>query len=542
MRTRVNFHFEVNMDTRFDFTTELLSALEAATEVDDARLFMKAAVALRGWYRHEALAHKPELVVSHTADVFEVYGDVRVERQSDGTRKVLKAGVAQLLSQIELSALGRYLAYAARFRIQKDYREKVKALINRLPLPPEKRQDLCSKLDAVDEQLGEQLGAKLNVNWWRRKCTLADDSRVLGKLLWDSGMLDRRIFSLATRVGGFRFPITLYNECLMHQEELTARIEEAPHMAPWLRNDSLGGKLSVHQTVWKDLKDSFVARGGTAQTWKWLCNQGHKWFRFVSLDNSHVQAVTAIAALQLGKVPFDSTLFGYVSYRLSGDRMDQRYLDVFKAAMVAHKKRKLKVAGFADVILIRDFLDHVPFASTKGSSWASLMRKQQVWHRENARREVERRKAEGGCLGWAPMVQMLREGNLEAISLNNSDELWEEGAEMSHCVGGYDQECFKNESRIYSIRRNGERVSTLEIRKVGGKLTIGQNYGPGNTRVRDEAVGRLANAVLAACRRAPELNPADNKVLREPYNRARGVSVEPANDACYEEPQAALPF
>lgn len=517
------------MDARFDFTTELLSALEAATEVDDARLFMKAVVALRAWYRHEALAHKPELIVSHTKDVFEVYGTVRVERLQNGALKVVEAGVSQALSYIELPSLARHLAYSARRRIQQEYREKVETLINRMPLSFEKRQALCSKLEAVDYQLS----AKHNVNWWRSKCTLVDDTRVLGKLLWDSGLLDRGIFSLATRVGGFHFSVAFYNECLKHKESLAARIQEAPHMAPWLK-DRLGGPLLSHPTVWKDLKERFMAMGGTPQGWKWLCGQGHKWFKFVAQNASHVQTVTAIATLQLGKIPFHNGLFDHVSYCLDAKKPDLRCLDVFKAAMVAHKKRKLKVADFWDYTLIRDYLAHVPAASTKGATWASLMRKQQVWHRENGRRELERRKAEGGCLGWTPMVQKLQAGNLEAISLNNSDELWEEGTEMSHCVGGYDQDCFKNVSRIYSIRRNGERVSTLEIRKVAGKLTIGQNYGRRNTRVTDVAVTQFANKVLAACRRAPELNLADNKVLRKPKRLVSLAPGEPANDGYYE--------
>ncbi|KVP65589.1 hypothetical protein WJ96_04270 [Burkholderia ubonensis] len=545
----VNFQFEVNMETRADFSSELVASLQAAQasgEPGEPRLFMKAVLALRAWYRHEAILHKPELIVQHTADVFEVYGDVRVERNAGGELKVMVEGKEQTLRYIEVSSISRYLANQARGSIRRDYRERAKALIRSQGLEPENEAAVISLLDLVDDHLG----ARHNVNWWRRKSTLADDSRVLGRLIWDAGILDREIFGLATRLAGFRFSVHVYNQCVPVREDLKARIKEAPHMAPWLlAPDYRQDGLRVHQTVWKDLKERFMSMGGTPQAWKWLCNQGHSWFRLNQLTEAHVNAVTAIAALQLGKVPHHPGLFGLVVRYVVNEwrTSDPRFLDVFKAAMVAHKKRKLKVADFSNYVLIRDYLMAVPTATTKGATWASLMRKQHVWHMEEARREMERRKEADGCLGWAPMVQMLQQGDLEAISLNNSDDLWEEGTAMSHCVGGYDQACYQNESRIYSIRRNGERVSTLEIRRVAGKLTIGQNYGPGNSIIKDVAVTRLAKRVLSACNRAPELNPADNTVIREPKRAAPPARHDalPANDARYEEDQediAAIPF
>jgi hypothetical protein len=45
-----------------------------------ARLFMKAALALRAWYRHGALIDRPEMVVLQSADRFEVYGGTFIER------------------------------------------------------------------------------------------------------------------------------------------------------------------------------------------------------------------------------------------------------------------------------------------------------------------------------------------------------------------------------------------------------------------------------------------------------------------------------
>lgn len=47
----------------------------------------------------------------------------------------------------------------------------------------------------------------------------------------------------------------------------------------------------------------------------------------------------------------------------------------------------------------------------------------------------------------------------------DSKELYEEGKNLRHCVGGYSKRCASVKSRIFSIRKaNGEPISTLELR------------------------------------------------------------------------------
>lgn len=486
-----------------DFDVTLLYALQATQENrDDRGLFVKAALALRAWYRHEALKEKPELIVRNSADVFEVYGGARVIRTEKGLQ-LLTAENREQTHYIELVTIGRFLAGEARRVILKEYYERVKRLCEAHPIDAE-----------VLEEVHEYTGYQLNINWWRTRCTMADDSRVLGRLLWDSGMLSREVFGLARRVYGFRFTAKQYSNSFVHREELAKRIAEAPHMAPWLRGKH--GELQVHQTVWKDLKDEFLSHGGTAQGWRWLCAQGYAWFQGLRLNRAHAAFVSKLADLQLGKIPYHGGLVSTMESQFWGGDADFRYFDVLKAAVVAHRKRKLKVSDFSDYSLIVDWLHNVPSASTKGATWASLMRKQRAWHMEYARQEVERRRESGVCYGWVPYVQQVQRDDLEAVSLNTSDDLWEEGAAQSHCVGGYDEHCYTNRSRIYSIRRNGERVATLEIRQSSKKLIIGQLYGAGNSRVTDKDVNLLAKRVLAACNKADLPKPSENKVLREP--------------------------
>lgn len=531
------------MDTKSDFGLSLVAALRATRKSSDNAVFVKAALALRAWYRHEVLRNKPELVVQHTAEVFELYGGLKLERNADGTLQLHHGQKPAYLSNIELSSIGRHLAEEARKAIRKVYHDKARDYLKQQTLPEE-----FEELRVVLADVADYCG-RLNVAWWRRKSSLAIDTRVLSRLLWDSGMLDREVFSLATRVAGFRFSVGTYNCCMQQRAELAARVKEAPNMAPWLYDATTAygesSALRTHPTVWRDLKERFMTLGGTAQAWKWLCGQGHTWFRFTPLCEEHVATITGIASLQLGKVPLHKGLVSamFTTYPTLPWRMGEpRVLDVFKAAIVANKKRKLKVAEFEDYVLIFDYLRRVPTANTKGATWTSLMRKQAVWHREEAARAAAQRKASNRCVSWMPLVQSIQLAGLEAVSLNNSDELWEEGDAMQHCVGGYDHNCYHNTSRIYSLRRDGLRVATLEIRRNGERWTIGQLYGPGNTKVADVAVQKLAQQVLVACQKALPLSLDDNTVVREPVRDKPTPRARAPRQIHAEDADALLPF
>ena len=55
------------------------------------------------------------------------------------------------------------------------------------------------------------------------------------------------------------------------------------------------------------------------------------------------------------------------------------------------------------------------------------------------------------------------EGDLSFHLLNTPAELAEEGHAMQHCVGGYSQNVRSGYSLIYSIRKYGERLATMEL-------------------------------------------------------------------------------
>lgn len=64
---------------------------------------------------------------------------------------------------------------------------------------------------------------------------------------------------------------------------------------------------------------------------------------------------------------------------------------------------------------------------------------------------------------WARLLGSHASEGWEAVELLSSSDLTEEGAAMRHCVSSYSSTCREGQSRIFSVRLNGERVSTLQV-------------------------------------------------------------------------------
>jgi hypothetical protein len=81
--------------------------------------------------------------------------------------------------------------------------------------------------------------------------------------------------------------------------------------------------------------------------------------------------------------------------------------------------------------------------------------------------------------------------------LIQSSELWEEGVAMRHCVAKYDSQCQWGRTAVVSLRRNGERVLTIELK--GSALVLGQVKGRFNreaTAEESQLVQRWVNEVV----------------------------------------------
>lgn len=166
------------------------------------------------------------------------------------------------------------------------------------------------------------------------------------------------------------------------------------------------------------------------------------------------------------ELPVDPT-FGQLS------RMSKAWHDE-QAAIALDKADRARVAkAVAEAVFEADASSN-PFAVSSGSRWGKILGK----HSRD---------------GW------------EAVELQTAADLSEEGATMRHCVSSYSPQCRSGQSRIYSIRLNGERKCTLQINGSEGlskldantKFSIMQNKGASNQAVNNAATLAFCEEVLA---------------------------------------------
>lgn len=103
----------------------------------------------------------------------------------------------------------------------------------------------------------------------------------------------------------------------------------------------------------------------------------------------------------------------------------------------------------------------------------------------------------------------------EVVPLRSGRALSEEGMAMHHCVGSYSREVRSGSSRIFSLRREGHRVATIEIGgTASGSPSVYQVRGPCNARC-------AADVVAAAKALASEAKWLFQKASKQPWTSAR---------------------
>ena len=107
------------------------------------------------------------------------------------------------------------------------------------------------------------------------------------------------------------------------------------------------------------------------------------------------------------------------------------------------------------------------------------------------------------CFGPAcanPWTRLARVNGLDIVPLTSSAEIVEEGAAMQNCLATYVRYVVFGECRLFSIRSNGQRLATMEVRPCPstGTLRISQIKGFHNGPTPEEAA-MTAGIWLAQC-------------------------------------------
>jgi hypothetical protein len=81
---------------------------------------------------------------------------------------------------------------------------------------------------------------------------------------------------------------------------------------------------------------------------------------------------------------------------------------------------------------------------------------------------------------WFPAATI---NSVNIIPIDNSADLYREGATMHHCVGTYAEEVRAGRFYVYSIRREGEHVATASLIRDGSRAQLHELRGPCNSPV-----------------------------------------------------------
>ncbi|GBG14264.1 ATP-dependent protease [Novimethylophilus kurashikiensis] len=469
------------------------------------------ALALRALFRNYLANEKPRLFQVCVDGYIELYGGHFIRREGDGTV------VGSVVPRRYVSSLGHHLVDLAYDSLLYVYREKVmetvflKAESWGITLSYSARESIS--------ECWKWMVKNMPVALWSRKHGFRVEAKTVQKRIWDCNILDRAVFGLSIRIQGNSPTLSCYNACMINRVDVEARIKEAPNLASYLiRYCNRGEEVYAQSTVFQEARDEFIMAGGSAKGWRWLTKQGwgtvsrrfprESWYHSAKL-------ATDLADAQVGKVPVVLSLWHHsTSIFMPG---------LAKIVAETYKQRKAKASEMNHYVpLIFDFLRAECGKSLsvfKGATWKSLVRRQEEWHRKIQRERREKLRESGNQWAWAPVIQEVVSKSFVATSLNDTESLWDEGDSMGHCVGGYSEYCFKNRSRIYSIKsKEGVRVATLELKLQKSKWTIAQLYGQGNSRVTDQEVRQLATKVAKRCNAAELPKMENNVVLKGPQS------------------------
>lgn len=498
--------------------------------------------------RHWCIQDRVQLITATAPGRVELYGGFFFVRRADGTLNSNLVGVH--VENAFITELSTLILRALSTQVLSGMRARVSNLFVAQAMQEGLSENEAKKQLASFEQWVDWALWAFKPSLWGRNRREAVWVKTLAKALWDTGVLDKAVFREGIRIYGFgRLTGRQYNKLCENLPAVKARLDEVPNLAPLFSPELIESHGSAALHV---LRQTFLEHEGTPAGWRWLTRQGWTFLRTQVggnlRDPNSNRMFSAFAAAQVGRLPgsprlsFNRYLFWDASSSSStgssSPTMDAysqkrmlertRYVVMMRHFSREYESRRTKVSDLLHQLpLVMDFVKNMgPTENLNKATWSSLVRRQHAWHLKQARERREAEKAQRGLYQWMPLTMDQAYRNLVAVSLNTSDELWEEGDVMSHCVGGYSGACMANRSRIYSIRSlEGDRVATLEIVQEKGRWKTRQLYGPQNRAITDKAVEALAKQVVRAANRAESLNPADNVVIREP-----------------ERPRTSLPF
>jgi hypothetical protein len=349
-------------------------------------------------------------------------------------------------------------------------------------------------------------------------------------------LLDAEICGYTTAIYGGKATVAHYRKVMRFRNGIR-KFEQTATGMPLLAlildcNQWLGLRLT--KTYFEQVKKAFVKHGLTNQAWKFLVTQPHAVLCEVVDTLEYHTSGMAFGALQLNLIAAsmqtEKLVCGRVKAVLDGvlrvcgwgswssregvhDRstpVNRENAGIMARALMRGDLTFEEAESVGQVV--SDVADYVRSLGTPllGATWQSLMRRSHQWHRDVLAAEMVKAEAT-----WEAELGVYSIDGYLALELNSAKLLFEEGMELHHCVKApsYVDDCLAGECRIFSLRQDGIRQVTVELRPAGGdSWKVEQIRGKYNSVITDskpvEAAARLVAAYSSAKARSRSLEPS----------------------------------
>lgn len=281
--------------------------------------------------------------------------------------------------------------------------------------------------------------------------------------------------------------------------------------------------LTLGASFFDAVRARFLAAGMSAQGWRFLVRQDNAVLRCLlqflppSAGNLDLFArlINLLAsALQHEKLPIgrcQPALRGVERIldrpRIQADPVREENARLFLRAIARARLSARQEANLAhEAQDVSDFVHAHPGLLGR-ATWASLCRRSDNWHRKlliavDPAQDVH----------WPALLPRHAVGPFVAVELNSGYLLAEDGLQQRHCIGTYANACASGATRVFSLRRQGKRVATIELqRRHDGAWQMVQMRGKANSPIHDEttlAAGEQVTRAYCSAARAHEQTPS----------------------------------
>ena len=175
--------------------------------------------------------------------------------------------------------------------------------------------------------------------------------------------------------------------------------------------------------------------------------------------------------------------------------------------LAAQESQRLQTAGdgenaqralYEEILSVTDYVTVTTRENETlihASTWSGLRRRSEQWHFARHRhgaawrslKEAARIRSQRDTppVCWDSAVGTTEIRDHTVVPLTDEDQLIQESLHMGHCVYQYAPRCAEN-SRIFSIQRDGNNLATAELALVQNRWEPVQAQGPDNSRVSQE--------------------------------------------------------